>query len=289
MNINLIFKNLFFFFIGIGLFLYIINIFDEVNLGTIISTFNIYLLLIVILLTILLNYTAAIRLKFIIEDLRIDISLTKNELFRIIIYERFFGQFFSYLVGSIASKYYSLKKKGFLTKDIIRTIAYEKLYELFIWLFIIILFTTIYINFYISLGFLIFLYLNKPLVLRLLEKKIKLNINNININKKILFLSLIKYLFVTFRFFIIIIFLNINLSFIDSFFGTSVVQLMNMISFTPSGLGFTEAGWGGYMLWQGIESNNISNFLVLQRIMIMSSILLIVFYLFIKYIKVKGS
>jgi len=98
---------------------------------------------------------------------------------------------------------------------------------------------------------------------------------NAKFKLRLIVFTFTKYLAVVFRFKIILDLCKINLKFVLCFIGTSFAQLGKIVSFTPGGIGFVEAGWAGALYYFGIPSNAVASFLVLQLLLIFMSVGLI--------------
>lgn len=92
----------------------------------------------------------------------------------------------------------------------------------------------------------------------------------------ILTLSLVRILIVGVRAWLVMIALGMDLSLVDTLLLVPVVQLTLLISFTPGGLGFYDAGWYGILLAMGISQGDALLFILVQRALITVSILLTV-------------
>lgn len=89
-------------------------------------------------------------------------------------------------------------------------------------------------------------------------------------------ISLGKYASSTMRFWVILNLTGVNLSYDLAFLGTSMAQLGLLVGLTPGGLGLVEAGWGGALIIYQVPSDLVVKFLVVQRILILASVLLLV-------------
>lgn len=89
-------------------------------------------------------------------------------------------------------------------------------------------------------------------------------------------LTLGKYFTVVFRFHFILQFCGIKFDYVSAFFATVWGQLSMMVAFTPGGLGFVEAGWSGALHYFNAPPSAIPVFLIAQRLLIITSILLLV-------------
>jgi len=90
-------------------------------------------------------------------------------------------------------------------------------------------------------------------------------------------LTMAKYLAVVLRFSFMLRFCGIHdLSYVSAFFATAWAQVGLMVGFTPGGLGFVEAGWAGALYYYDISAAAIPKFLIAQRLLIITSVILLV-------------
>ncbi len=97
--------------------------------------------------------------------------------------------------------------------------------------------------------------------------------------------NVIKYIFLSLRFYFTGQALGVPFSFVQSFFFIPFIQLSGFVSFTPGGLGVVEAGTYGALLLMGIPKSQILLFVFGQRILLMLTLLCLfllshLFYIF---------
>jgi uncharacterized membrane protein YbhN (UPF0104 family) len=93
--------------------------------------------------------------------------------------------------------------------------------------------------------------------------------------RKIYFNSLGKLLFVVLRWYALAMAFHLPVSFAWMFFGSSIVQISRIFSFTPGSLGVLEAGWYAVLGLGGIDGPLIITFLIGQRVLIATFVLIL--------------
>ncbi len=81
-------------------------------------------------------------------------------------------------------------------------------------------------------------------------------------------LSYLKYLFLSFRFYLIGKAFGVNFSFLQGIFFIPFIQLVGMLNITPGGLGVIEMGSYGALMLMGVPEPKIMLFVVAQRVLI---------------------
>ena len=93
--------------------------------------------------------------------------------------------------------------------------------------------------------------------------------------RKLYFSNLGKLLFVVLRWYSLAMAFRLPVSFAWILFGSSVVQISRIFSFTPGSLGVLEAGWYAVLSLKGIDSSLIIAFLIGQRVFISTFVLIL--------------
>lgn len=93
--------------------------------------------------------------------------------------------------------------------------------------------------------------------------------------RKIYFNNLGKLLFVVLRWYSLALAFHLPVSFAWMFFGSSIVQISRVFSFTPGSLGVLEAGWYAVLSLGGVDGPLIIAFLIGQRVLIATFVLIL--------------
>jgi uncharacterized protein (TIRG00374 family) len=87
--------------------------------------------------------------------------------------------------------------------------------------------------------------------------------------------NVIKYIFLTFRFYLTGQALGVHFSPVQGFFFIPFIQLSGFVNFTPGGLGVVEAGTYGALLLMGIPKSQILLFVVGRRVLLFPMFLIL--------------
>jgi uncharacterized protein (TIRG00374 family) len=93
--------------------------------------------------------------------------------------------------------------------------------------------------------------------------------------RKIYFNNLGKLVFAALRWYSLALAFHLPVSFAWMFFGSSIVQISRVFSFTPGSLGVLEAGWYAVLSLGGVAGPLIMAFLIGQRVLIATFVLIL--------------
>ncbi|MBN2105719.1 flippase-like domain-containing protein [bacterium] len=271
------------FILGLALFLFIVIELGTRESWTSIVHFKMRDLFIIWILTLGLNLIASYRWHLLIRHIGV-FDFTYGFILKVSLLARFSGQTISQIIGDVGVKSLYIGDKIPLKKAM-KSILWDKGLEILLLISVLLLMPIIVFcpipEMYLILCvplliFMVFIAIHFSIYIAGISKANTIKwIPDITItlsNKQKLFLSLLtfsKYLCVVIRYMIFLCIFQINLNFIQVFFGTSIAQIGNLIGITPGGLGFVEAGWTGVLKYYNIDAGKIAAFLLSQRIIIL--------------------
>ncbi|NQT25387.1 flippase-like domain-containing protein [candidate division KSB1 bacterium] len=283
-------KNIFLLLIGITIFIiFILEIGSPKHLNMIFN-FGWLNTFIVTLLTFIIILIAAFR-WYLLINLQKNSVVSFNPILKASVWARLSSQTTSQIFGDVGMKMLMAKNINVSFPEIIFSVIWDKSFELLMLISATIGYITITHIFnmeilqwlFIPFCFLLLFPLSMLSIFitqLFLKTKKKMNNNfkprfSISNAASISILSLMKYILVSFRYYIIIAYFNFQIKFFDVFLGTALTQLGNIVAVTPGGLGFIETGWIGFFKYLNIQDEYLGAFLLTQRMIILLSVFIV--------------
>ena len=108
-----------------------------------------------------------------------------------------------------------------------------------------------------------------------------------NTSLKVLYYSILKYLCLTTRFYVVVLSLRIDVSFVQILLASAIVQGITLITFIPGSLGILEASWFGILTLLGVNRSEIGAFVIISRVLCEVSLIITVLISYFYYLSNK--